>query len=451
MYDLLQRAASAVPDTTAVVSSESSMTYAQMHSAALGVSRGLRGEGLKRAVVVEPDATRLLVLLGGAAHAGVQLCLLQPDLDAEAVGAAAEQLGGTPVITRRSDLTALECLDPDRWSTSSPSEEAAAAEQPILIRTTGTTGEPKVARHDWQVLARTVASVRSRPEQRWLLAYGPQQFAGIQVILHVLATQATLVAPFPRQPRDGLEAIVEHGVTCVSATPTYWKFLLAEATGRGVELPALEQITLGGEASPAVLLDDLALRFPAARITHVYASTELGSVASVSDGRAGLSVDQLLSDANPDATLQVIDGQLWVRAGAGMLGYLDDDGKSDGDDPWRATGDMVEIVGDRVEFRGRSSEIINVGGVKVHPLPVEERIYAIDGVQAARVFGRPNALTGAIVAADIMAADGSDENLIRAAVREAVADLPRAWHPRSINFVEHIATLGDKTIRRMDT
>ena len=40
-------------------------------------------------------------------------------------------------------------------------------------------------------------------EQRWLLAYGPHQFAGVQVLLHVLACQATLVAPFPRQPKDG--------------------------------------------------------------------------------------------------------------------------------------------------------------------------------------------------------------------------------------------------------
>ena len=72
----------------------------------------------------------------------------------------------------------------------------------ILIRTTGTTGLPKAARHDWSVLARTTRDAKPRPGQRWLLAYGPQQFAGIQVLQHVLAIQGTLVAPFPRQPRD---------------------------------------------------------------------------------------------------------------------------------------------------------------------------------------------------------------------------------------------------------
>ena len=110
--------------------------------------------------------------------------------------------------------------------------------QPLMIRTTGTTGAPKAARHDWRVLAQTVAKVQPRPDQRWLLAYGPQQFAGIQVLLHVVASQATLVAPFPRQPKDGLDALLSDDVTCVSATPTYWRFLLAEARSRKPDSPA---------------------------------------------------------------------------------------------------------------------------------------------------------------------------------------------------------------------
>jgi len=39
---------------------------------------------------------------------------------------------------------------------------------------------------------------------------------------------------------------------------------------------ALRQITLGGEIADQAVLDALARRFPGARITHVYASTEAG-------------------------------------------------------------------------------------------------------------------------------------------------------------------------------
>jgi acyl-coenzyme A synthetase/AMP-(fatty) acid ligase len=330
-----------------------------------------------------------------------------------------------------------------------------AQAEPLLIRTTGTTGMPKAAKHDWSRLAKTIEQTKPRPDQRWLLAYGPQQFAGIQVLQHVIASHATLIAPFPRQPKDGLNALLNDGVNCISATPTYWRFLLTEARSRKVELPPLEQITIGGEAVPADLLGEITKTFPSARISQVYASTELGSIASVRDGRPGFSIASLLSDTNPDATLKVVDGELWVRSAAGMISYA---GTTDAapaeQDGWRQTGDLVEIVADRVEFRGRASEVINVGGVKVPPLPVEERINALDSVEMARVFGRPNKLTGAIVAVEVVPVGGAanaDEDAIRAAIKAAVADLPRAWQPRNIALVETIETLGGKTARRMES
>ena len=61
-----------------------------------------------------------------------------------------------------------------------------------------------------------------------------------------------------------------------------------------------------------------------------------------------------------------------------MLGYYGDDPVDP--DAWRPTGDLVEVADGRVYFRGRRSEIINVGGTKVHPLPIEERISAVPGV-----------------------------------------------------------------------
>ena len=187
-----------------------------------------------------------------------------------------------------------------------------------MIRTTGTTGTPKAARHDWRVLTRTVESVEPAPDQRWLLAYGAQQFAGVQVLLHTLASQTTLVAPFPRLPKDSVQAMLDEKVTCVSATPTFWRFLLAEARSRRVELPELQQITLGGEAVPQDLLDELRNLFPEANVSQVYASTELGSITSVRDGRPGLPAASL---HGPGSNVRVEDGELWVRARRGMLGY----------------------------------------------------------------------------------------------------------------------------------
>jgi acyl-CoA synthetase (AMP-forming)/AMP-acid ligase II len=471
MILLLEAAAADAPDRTAVVTPERAPTYGALLDDARRIAASLQRRGITRFAVAEPDAAWVMGLLAGAALAGAEPCQFQPDTPAAELATQAAALGHTVVVTRRQDLHDLvgdgghdgghlEALRPEDLASDAAATAASAAAaqsdppgeigaQPLMIRTTGTTGLPKAARHDWRVLTQTVAGIRPAPTQRWLLAYGLHQFAGIQILLHVVASQATLVAPFPRQPKDGLEAMIRDGVTCVSATPTYWRFLLTEARSRRAELPPLEQITLGGEASPADLLDDLRTTFPGARISQVYASTELGSITSVRDGRPGIAVADLFSEENPTANVRVTDGELWVRPAAGMLGYAGQPNEATAPGEWRPTGDLVEIVDGRVLFRGRTSEVINVGGVKVHPLPVEERIAALDSVAAARVFGRPSKLTGFIVAAEIVPAPdaGADHEQIRTDVNGAVSDLPRAWQPRHLSFVEAIETKGGKTVR----
>jgi acyl-CoA synthetase (AMP-forming)/AMP-acid ligase II len=265
------------------------------------------------------------------------------------------------------------------------------------------------------------------------------------LLLHVLGAGATIVAPIPRRPREGLTAMRRFGVQHASATPTFWRFVLAELRSDGREVPPLRQITLGGEAVQSRLLDELAAVFPDARISQIYGANESGNLRSVRDNRNGLPVSALTEDPEADVALKIVDGELWVRSRIGMLGYYGEPPIEP--DAWRATGDLVEIVGDRVMFRGRATEIINVGGVKVHPLPIEERISSLPGVQLVRVFGRPNTLAGAIVAVEIVPEPGADTAALDTAVRAACADLTPAARPRSIKFVDTVQTTGNKMAR----
>jgi acyl-coenzyme A synthetase/AMP-(fatty) acid ligase len=458
MIGLLERAAHAAPEQIAVVTPEASTSYGDLLADARRIASGLRERGITRFAVVEGDATWVLRLLGGAALAGAEACQFEPEIQGAELDRHAGALGHAVVVTRRDDLdtecTVVDAVELVGRNTADPGSTSEA--QPLLVRTTGTTGEPKAARHDWRVLTRAVEGLKARPDQRWLLAYGTHNFSGIQVMLHVAGSQATLVAPFPRQPRDGLDAMLEHGVNAVSATPTYLRFLLAEARGRDVEVPPLEQVTLGGEAVPADLLDRVRAAFPGARVSQIYGSTETGTLMSVRDGQPGFSADALYSESNPTAAVRIIDGQVWARAKTAMLGYAGDTAADPSRaqlDGWWPTGDLADVVGDRVVFRGRDSDIINVGGVKVHPVPIEHRITGIEGVAAARVFGRANPMTGAIVAAEIVPLErssDSDQERIRREIKAAVADFPRAWHPRSITFVDSIETRGAKTVRGVE-
>ena len=211
-------------------------------------------------------------------------------------------------------------------------------------------------------------------------------------------------------------------------------------------MPQLTQITLGGEAAPGALLDELRATFPSARISHIYAGSEFGSTGSVRDGTDGLPA--ALLEGSDDAEVEPQDRRrraLGALEPPRMLGYHGEDDRPD--DEWWPTGDLVEVVGDRIAFRGRKTDVINVGGVKVHPLPVEDRVTAVRGVKAARVYGRANALVGAVVAVDVVAEDGVDESDLKAAVRSACADLPRPWQPRSVQVVAELAMKENKVLR----
>lgn len=451
MIELLRRAAALAADRPAIITNDRTIDYPQLVELADRIANDLRRRKIIRFGIVDHDAINAVALLAAAASIGAETCVYPPVESASEIGVLAERFDHDLLVSDRTDLRYPAIVLPISALVSGPDYGAPAPVEPgdgvrpLLVFTTGTTGFPRAARQDWNRVLRPFLPVRPAPMQRWLLAYGLHQFGGLQLLLHVLAAGATLVAPVPRVPRAGLAAMRRFGVQYASATPTYWRFVLAELHSDGGPVPDLQQITLGGEAVQSKLLTDLATTFPRARLSQIYGANESGNLRSVRDGENGLPLSVL--DARPDADVQlkIVDGELWVRSRIGMLGYYGEEPIDP--DAWRATGDLVEVVGDRILFRGRTSEIINVGGVKVHPLPIEERISALDGVEFARVYGRPNPVTGAIVAVELVAAHGVDRDALRDAVDETCADLPAAARPRSVRFVDTVATTGNKMVR----
>jgi acyl-CoA synthetase (AMP-forming)/AMP-acid ligase II len=72
------------------------------------------------------------------------------------------------------------------------------------------------------------------------------------------------------------------------------------------------------------------------------------------------------------------------------------------------TGDVVTRRGDRYYFLGRRSGIINVGGLKVHPEEVEAAINRHPAVRMSMVRSTRSAMTGSLVAADVVLQAPSD-------------------------------------------
>jgi acyl-coenzyme A synthetase/AMP-(fatty) acid ligase len=448
VIELLRRAADRDPDAIAMIAeSGGEWSYGRLVAAAESYAGGLREAGIERFAIVSNDIPVVVALLAGSSLIGAEACVYAPDIATEEMDRQAAAFSHDTVVSDRSDLGApsVRVIGPESLRGEGIASAVLPERRPLLVLTTGSTGTPKGVRHDWSRQLARMSNARDGAGQVWLLAYGPNQFAGLQVVIHVLGTGATLVAPSVRRPQSVLELIHDHGVDHISATPTFWRFMLAEFRADARPVPSLKQITLGGEAVPGALLEELRATFPDARVSHIYAGSEFGSTGSVRDGTDGLPASLLEGHDDSDVTLKIVDGELWVRSSASMLGYHGEDDRPA--DEWWPTGDLVDVVDDRIVFRGRKTDVINVGGVKVHPLPVEERVTAVLGVRAARVYGRANPLVGAVVAVDVVAEEGVDERELKSLIREACADLPRPWQPRSIQLVAELAMKENKVVR----
>jgi len=322
-----------------------------------------------------------------------------------------------------------------------PDGMPGSGQSTVTILTSGTTGVPKAARHTWSSLARPVRTGGDVGGANWMLCYRPELYAGLQVTLQCFANGGTLVVPAAGQTASEVARLGrDNEVTFISATPSYWRWLLTLGDREILRSWRLRQITLGGEAVDQRILDQLAACFPSARLIHIYATTELGRCFSVNDGKAGFPA-RFLEQASPDGVaLRLEDGELLVRSANAMRGYDVLSVQAEADADWFHTGDLVERRGDRCVFVGRQAERINVGGNKVNPLRVEEVVQSVEGVRDARVYGKTSSIVGQLVACEIVVDDGRDAARVLEAVRAACSDaLAVHERPRIINVVDRMS------------
>ncbi|MFM8708711.1 MAG: AMP-binding protein, partial [Planctomycetia bacterium] len=268
--------------------------------------------------------------------------------------------------------------------------EAVAAQ--VVVATSGTSGPPKLVEHSWDSLLAAARLAEQWHGLGWILVYDSTRWAGIQVWLQALLTGGRLVVPESRDPDVVLRAIIAEEASVLPATPTLLRRLFTSADRALVAKARLDRITLGGEAADGPLLEQARAAFPGVKISQVYATTELGEVFRVTDGLPGFPANWLGRSLAGGARLGMRrDGELLVQLSR--------------DSAEVATGDLVEKRGDRYEFTGRRSDVIVVGGAKVFPRRVEELLRGVHGVADARVYGMPSAITGELVAAEVVLGD----------------------------------------------
>lgn len=425
-------------------------------------------------LLCQPTSTAdgLMEVAAAIAH-GFDLTLFDADSGPQEIAA----LGYSPAHLHQPAPVAA----PSTVTTAKLAQQAAGGSRSRLgLFTSGSTGLPKLV---WQTVANLARAVKVSPrhaEAVWAFAYNPTHVAGIQVYLQALANGCPVVDVYGLDRAGVLAAIGRHGVTHISATPSFYRLLLpVDKT-----LPGVCSVTLGGESSDAALLERLRPLFPSARFHNVYASTEAGTLLTA-DGdifsiAAGLEKLVVLRDGKIHVHRSLL-GEFEATAKPtpvtgnqlSVIGISPTENASQPitniqqpittsslrDDDWYDTGDVVEIVStEPLRFRivARERDWVNVGGSKVNPHEVEAVLGEHPGIKQVRVFGRKNSVMGNILCAEIelpKVDDGrqsTDGSLVtEAALREfAAARLQPFKVPRLIRFVENIAQTRTGKISR---
>jgi acyl-CoA synthetase (AMP-forming)/AMP-acid ligase II len=308
--------------------------------------------------------------------------------------------------------------------------EAVATQ--VVVATSGTSGPPKLVEHSWDSLLAAARLAEQWHGLGWILVYDATRWAGMQVWLQALLTGGRLIVPASRDPDIVLRSIVDEQAAVLPATPTLLRRLFSAGDRSLLSRAKVERITLGGEAADGPLLEQAKAAFPGAKVTQVYATTELGEVFRVADGLPGFPANWLGRSLPGGARLGMRrDGELLVQLSR--------------DTAEVATGDLVERRGERYEFTGRRSDVIVVGGAKVFPRRVEELLRTVPGMADVRVYGMPSAITGELVAAEAVLTDplppgGTPESVRAAALAACRAGLEPHGVPRIFDFVKKIAT-----------
>lgn len=145
------------------------------------------------------------------------------------------------------------------------------------------------------------------------------------------------------------------------------------------------------------------------------------------------------------------DEELYVKpSSSSMLQYLNK--KKLDPDAWIPTKDIIEIKEDRALFKGRTDDLVNIGGYKVRPATVEKYIREIEGVKEVVVIGQKNPIMGNILVAKVQIDAVEDgKSLKKKIISICKQKLPEYMVPRLVQFVDALAmTQTRKLIRRSE-
>jgi long-chain acyl-CoA synthetase len=272
----------------------------------------------------------------------------------------------------------------------------------LILFTSGTSGEPKAAVHDFvKLLEKFKTRKKSLRTLNFLLF---DHWGGLNTMFHTLSNGGVVLALKDRRPQAICSFIESHKIELLPASPSFLNLLLISEEYKNYDLNSLKLITYGTEPMPQSTLERIKTIFPSLKLQQTYGLIELGVLRSKSKSDDSLWVKV----GGEGFETRVVNGLLEIKAESAMFGYLNAPSPFT-EDGWFMTGDQVEVDGEYIKILGRKSEIINVGGEKVYPQEVENIIQELNNIAEVTVFGEKNPIMGNIVCAKIRLIESEDK------------------------------------------
>jgi acyl-CoA synthetase (AMP-forming)/AMP-acid ligase II len=288
----------------------------------------------------------------------------------------------------------------------------------LVLLSSGSTGVPKAILHDFDTIVAQQLGRAARPRGRTsgvLMFLLFDHIGGLNSLLGALRAGGTAILPRRRTPEEICALIERHGIALLPTSPTFLNLILIGRYHQQYDLSSLRLITYGTEPMPPELLTRVNTAFPQARLRQTFGTSETGISATTSES----SRSTYFKIADENVQYRIVDGELQLKSSTQFLGYLNYPNDALTGDAWFRTGDLVEENADGfITVKGRATEVINVGGEKVLPLELESILLSSPLIDDCVVYGRPNAITGQSVCADIKPRG----DLTRAELRRHVAE-----------------------------
>lgn len=300
----------------------------------------------------------------------------------------------------------------------------------LVQQSSGTTGEPKSVERTWDSLARELASYNAAlgdaaGETALIACPVTHSYGLISGVLAALARGARPVVLANINPKYVIRRALEASSQLLYASPTLLNVMIQLLADRKIPCAVMTS----GAPLHGACFTDLVRR--CARVLQQYGCSEVGCISLTPDaaqasGDLGIPLEHLSVSAGVD------------RSALGEIRVLVDDRVVD-------TRDLGYFADGRLQFAGRMDDTINVAGVNVYPLEVEEVVLEFPGISDAVVYKRGDAYAGERVCVKFVAETSVDTAQLR---RFCAANLSPFAVPLEMDQVDAIDRLANGKVNR---